>query len=165
MSGKVAKWFPIVFGLIVCLAAPTRLKAEDLRRVVIVVGPSTHPPQTHEVAAGARLIKAMLAQNPRSENLQVDISDGWPENESMLDAANTIVFTGDTFPPQRMPNTDAKLQTLERVMAGGCGIVCIHYSTGLWGEDVPADGDHPLLRWMGGYFANKTCPHHQGKRI
>jgi type 1 glutamine amidotransferase len=27
---------------------------------------------------------------------------------------------------------------------------------------VPADGDHPLLRWLGGYFANKTCAHHQG---
>jgi type 1 glutamine amidotransferase len=25
---------------------------------------------------------------------------------------------------------------------------------------VAANGDHPLLRWMGGYFATR-CPHHQ----
>ena len=28
-------------------------------------------------------------------------------------------------------------------------------------QDVTEDGDHPLLRWMGGYFANRSCPHHE----
>lgn len=47
------------------------------------------------------------------------------------------------------------------MMQRGCGLVCVHYATGLRGEDVAADGDHPLLRWLGGYFANRTCPHHE----
>jgi len=38
--------------------------------------------------------------------------------------------------------------------------VCVHYATGLRAGDVRADGDHPLLQWMGGYFATK-CLHHQ----
>jgi type 1 glutamine amidotransferase len=46
------------------------------------------------------------------------------------------------------------------MMKRGCGIVCVHYATGLRAEDVAADGAHPLLRWLGGYFATK-CAHHQ----
>jgi type 1 glutamine amidotransferase len=92
----------------------------------------------------------------------VNIHVGWPEDEALLDAADTLVFTGDTFPPQRMQRTAQILAKIDSMMQRGCGIACFHYATGLWGEDVPENGDHPLLRWMGGYFANKTCPHHQG---
>jgi type 1 glutamine amidotransferase len=46
------------------------------------------------------------------------------------------------------------------MMRRGCGIVCVHYATGLRAGDVPPDGDHPLLHWLGGYFATK-CAHHQ----
>ncbi len=27
--------------------------------------------------------------------------------------------------------------------------------------DCPESGGHPLLGWLGGYFANRSCPHHQ----
>jgi len=47
------------------------------------------------------------------------------------------------------------------MMLRGCGIVCLHYATGVHGEDVQADGAHPLLGWLGGYFANRTCNHHE----
>lgn len=46
------------------------------------------------------------------------------------------------------------------MMARGCGIVCVHYATGLKAEDVAENGEHPLLHWLGGYFATK-CKHHQ----
>lgn len=32
------------------------------------------------------------------------------------------------------------------MMQRGCGIVCVHFATGLPGADVAPDGDHPLLR-------------------
>jgi type 1 glutamine amidotransferase len=47
------------------------------------------------------------------------------------------------------------------MMDRGCGIVCIHYATGLLGDDVTEEGEHPLLKWLGGYFANRSCPHHE----
>jgi type 1 glutamine amidotransferase len=46
------------------------------------------------------------------------------------------------------------------MMQRGCGIVCIHYATGLRKDDVAPDGEHPLLHWMGGYFAT-GCAHHK----
>jgi type 1 glutamine amidotransferase len=36
----------------------------------------------------------------------------------------------------------------------------VHYATGLRAEDVTPEGAHPLLGWMGGYFATR-CVHHQ----
>jgi type 1 glutamine amidotransferase len=74
---------------------------------------------------------------------------------------DTVIFSGDTFPPNRLPDSAKILATLDTMMQRGCGIVCIHYATGLLGEDVTPEGDHPLLRWMGGYFANRSCPHHE----
>jgi type 1 glutamine amidotransferase len=67
---------------------------------------------------------------------------------------------GDTFPPQRMPEPAAILGQLGDMMSRGVGLVCIHYATGLRAEDVEPDGAHPLLRWLGGYFATGT-PHHK----
>jgi type 1 glutamine amidotransferase len=72
-----------------------------------------------------------------------------------------VVFLGDNFPPQRLPDTRAILDDLDALAQRGVGIVCLHYAVGLRAEDVSHTGDHPLLRWIGGYFANRGCPHHE----
>jgi type 1 glutamine amidotransferase len=59
-----------------------------------------------------------------------------------------------------MPDSAAILTQLGAMMKRGCGIVCVHYATGLRAEDVGDDGAHPLLGWLGGYFATR-CKHHQ----
>lgn len=135
-------------------------KEEGAARVLIVVGPSKHPPGTHEVAAGGRLMKHSLEQMENLSGVKADVVEGWPE-QSLRDAASTVVFIGDMFPPNRLPNAQQNLADLDAMMRRGVGIACIHYATGLHGDDVKPDGDHPLLRWMGGYFANRSCPHHE----
>jgi len=134
--------------------------AEDSTRVLIVVGPSNHPPGSHEVAAGGRLMQHCLRHAENVPNVKTEVVYRWP-GEDLREWASTVVFIGDTFPPNRMDDPEQKLLDLEAMMRRGCGIVCVHYATGLRGEDVQPDGDHPLLRWLGGYFANRTCPHHE----
>ncbi|MEM9481484.1 MAG: ThuA domain-containing protein [Verrucomicrobiota bacterium] len=129
-------------------------------RVLIVVGPTDHPPGVHECAADGRLLAHCLENMENLPGIEADVVEEWPGKE-LQDAASTVVFLGDGFPPNRFPNADQNLADLEGMMARGCGIVCIHYATGLFGEDVSPKGEHPLLRWMGGYFAHKSCPHHQ----
>ena len=92
--------------------------------------------------------------------VKADVSEGWPADDSTLAAASTLVFIGDNFPPVRLPDSAAILAKMDTMMKRGCGIVCVHYATGLRAEDVAADGEHPLLHWLGGYFAMK-CAHHQ----
>lgn len=142
--------------LCLCLLAQTATAT----RVLIVVGPSKHPPGTHEVGAGGRLLKHCLEHMENRPGVRANILYEWPTDKTLRDSAASVVFIGDTFPPNRFPNPQQCLAELDAMMKRGCGIVCIHYATGLRAEDVAEDGDHPLLRWMGGYFATR-CKHHQ----
>jgi type 1 glutamine amidotransferase len=144
--------------------APARAAASAIRpraRVLIVVGPSTHAPGTHEVGAGGRLMAHCLANMTNLPGVHADLVEGWPADEALLEAADSLVFIGDIFPPQKFADPKAALARLDRLMRRGRGIVCIHYATGLRAEDVAPDGEHPLLHWMGGYFGTRT-PHHPG---
>ena len=129
-------------------------------RVVIVVGPSTHAPGTHEVAAGGRLMQWALENMANVPDVKADVLYEWPSDRRVFQDARGIVFIGDIFPPQRMPDRAAALNDVGELMKAGVGIACVHYATGLRAEDVEPNGAHPLLGWLGGYFATRT-PHHQ----
>jgi type 1 glutamine amidotransferase len=150
-----------LLALLCLLSISTVTLAADPTHVLIVVGPTNHPPGTHEVTASARLMAHCLEHADNVKDIKTTVVTEWP-SEALRQTADTIVFSGDTFPPHRMGETQQKLHDLKLMMDRGCGIVCVHYATGILGTDVGPDGDHPLLHWMGGYFANKTCAHHQG---
>ena len=145
--------------LFLTLAATVAAYGAEPVRVLIVVGPSSHPPGSHEVAAGGRLMKHCLEHMDNVIGVKADVVYEWPA-KAMRDAASSIVFIGDQFPPNRLPNAKQNLADLDAMMKRGCGLVCVHYATGLRAEDVAEDGEHPLLHWMGGYFATR-CKHHQ----
>lgn len=128
-------------------------------QVLIFVGPSDHPAGTHEVAAGARLLQYALSHCTAAEPIEALIADEWPD-EAVLRQFDCFVFTGDRFPLAEAEDSQTKLDSMQRQIDRGCGIVCYHYATGLTAGQVTEDGDHPLLRWLGGYFAT-ACPHHK----
>jgi type 1 glutamine amidotransferase len=147
--GSLAIW---LWAAAVVAAEPTR--------VLILVGPSTHPPGTHEVAAGARLIEHCLEHMENVSGVEAEIIEKWPDDRMRLQKFASVVFTGDRFPPAEMLDREQIMADLTAMMDHGCGLVCYHYATGLGAAHVSPEGDHPLLRWMGGYFATR-CPHHQ----
>lgn len=153
-----------LFRTLVCLTAlgiSVNLPAEtDTRRALIVVGPSNHPPGTHEVAAGARLVEYCLESLENQDPLEADVVHRWSDVPHKLSQYDTVVLIGDSFPGERMPESDTIMQDLAGMMRNGCGMVTLHYGVGLKNEDMGPDGDHPLLHWTGGYFAAK-CDHHQ----
>ncbi len=150
---------PVIVVLL--LVAVSVLPAANGTRILIVVGPSDHPPGSHEVAAGGRLLQHALHGMQNVAPVRAEIVYDWPQDKALRESTSTVVFIGDTFPPNRFEDPGSNLADLAEMMQRGCGIVCLHYATGLLGEDVKPDGDHPLLRWMGGYFANRSCPHHR----
>jgi len=139
------------------LALGTARAADAAPRVLIVVGPSQHPPGTHEVAAGGRLLEHCLNE----AGLKAEVKTEWPTDgaKAFADVA-AVAFIGDLFPPEVMPNRDAIMADLAVMTKRGCGIVAIHYATGLEAKHIAEDGEHPLLHWTGGYFATR-CKHHQ----
>ena len=145
---------------LLCLGIAPFATAAEPTRVLILVGPSTHPPGTHEVAAGGRLIEHCLEHMENVSRVDAEVIDKWPEDRMALQKIACVVFTGDRFPPAEMPDRERIMADLTTMMDHGCGLVCYHYATGLGAMHVTPEGDHPLLRWMGGYFATRT-PHHQ----
>lgn len=133
---------------------------KDAKRILVVVGPSSHPPGTHEVAATGRLVKSLILRAEGVGAFEAMISAGWPQDEAVRKTASSIVFLGDIFPPARAADPKKATAEVGEMMDRGCGIVCVHYATGLGAKDVPEDGSHPLLSWMGGYFAT-GCKHHK----
>jgi len=138
----------------VVLAGTLGRAAELAAQVLVLVGPSNHPPGTHEVKAGGALLGHCL----ESLKIKADVRSDWPTSGTELYAA--VVFIGDLFPPEVMPQRDAIMRDLAAMTKRGCGIVAIHYATGLEAKHVAEDGEHPLLQWTGGYFATR-CKHHQ----
>lgn len=150
-----------ILAYLIIFISSAACTAADSTLVLIVVGPSKHPPGSHEVSAGGRLMKHCLEHMENVAAVKADVVFEWPKDKALREAVSTVVFIGDTFPPNRFPESKTILTELGEMMKRGCGIVCVHYATGLLGEDVARDGEHPLLHWMGGYFANRSCPHHQ----
>jgi type 1 glutamine amidotransferase len=150
-------------ALITAALGTTALSAvagEKTTRIVIVAGPTNHPPGTHEIAASARLIKHGLDHLAlESSRMDARIISDWPADASMFNDVASFVFVGDLFPAAVMKDSDRMMADLATHMKRGCGIACLHYATGLEAKHVKADGDHPLLHWLGGYFATR-CTHH-----
>jgi type 1 glutamine amidotransferase len=142
---------------------PTGWLAADESKidVLIVVGPSTHPPGSHEVSAGGEVLKRCLETMSNVQRVKASVVHEWPSAPELRASVRSLVFLGDFFPPGRMKDSKQILDDIQRMADRGCGIACLHYATGLGGQDVAPDGDHPLLRWIGGYFANRSCPHHE----
>lgn len=134
--------------------------ASPSTEVLVVVGPEKHAPGTHEVAAGGRLMAHCLGNASNVAGVTARVVYEWPDDSSLLDSVSTVVFIGDQFPGERLGESERAMADLSRMTKRGCGIVCIHYATGLGKDDVAPDGDHPLLHWTGGYFATR-CDHHQ----
>lgn len=94
-------------------------------------------------------MKHCLENITNSAPINADVVAKWPEDPSVLASYSSIVFIGDVFPPMKMPEPSKILKDIGAMMDRGCGIVCVHYATGLTAKDVAEDGDHPLLQWMG----------------
>src|SRR6476659_9151572 len=90
-----------LFALSVLLGAiPAAAQdAASTKQVLILVGPSTHPPGTHEVAAGARVMKFCLEHAENVRGIRADVITAWPDDRQRLQRIDSVIFTGDQFPP------------------------------------------------------------------
>ncbi len=153
------RFFITVVGCVFLFAPLSWLSAAETD-VLIVVGPSNHAPGSHEVAAGGRLMAWCLENAINVKGIRARVVHEWPKDKTILKNVATVVLIGDQFPPERLDNSKANIAELSAMMKRGCGIVCVHYATGLAANHVAEDGEHPLLHWTGGYFATR-CKHHQ----
>lgn len=124
-------------------SSPVANAAEPVR-IVFLAGTPSHGYGAHEHLAGSRILAEAIAKS--ADGIVCDvIGGGWPEDESVLDHADTIVMYCDGG--GRHPAIK-HLDALAKHMKRGAGFCCLHY-----GVEVPKDDGGPeFLKWLGGYF-------------
>lgn len=130
-------------------AAPRAVGADgETRRLVLIAGSPSHPPGMHEFRAGTLLLERRLAQVPR---LSVERYDGgWVDDDSSLENADAVVIYADGG--RKHPLADPRrLAFMERLVAGGIGLGCMHYGV----EVLPEDAGEEFRRWLGGYYEHE----------
>jgi type 1 glutamine amidotransferase len=153
---------PTTFGKApgICLAAIASLaffaaagRADDTK-IVLIAGIPSHGPGDHEFNAGTQLLVKCLNDVPGVN--AVFIAGGWPEDESVLHGAKSVVFFMDGGGGHPMIQKN-RLETMKTLMDQGVGLVCLHYAVE-FPKGKPGD---QLLEWLGGYYETgfSTNPH------
>ncbi len=136
----------LLCGVFVMISAAVGIAEQGGKNLVLIAGPDSHGPGVHEYAQGMRLFAEALAD---VEGLQVHVvTGGWPQDESVLDAADAIVVYSNGLGGHPLLQNDARLAKIDSLVSDGAGIGVMHFAL-----DVP--GGRPqdtFKRWIGGYY-------------
>jgi type 1 glutamine amidotransferase len=120
------------------------------RKVVLIAGKPSHGEGCHDWPQDARILKQALDNAVRQgqiEPLRIDIEkNGWPDDPSVLDDADAIVFLtdGSANHPLKEPQRATKIRELAK---RGVGLAFIHYAV-----EPPKGGEAELLQLIGGSY-------------
>jgi hypothetical protein len=133
--------------------APFSLDAktpDGRQKLVLVAGKPSHPPRMHEYNAGMLLLAKCLAQGAPELKVEV-VRNGWPQDESVFDGADGVVFFMDGGPRHDVAQEGgARLAKIDAWTKRGVGIGALHY-----GVEVVADqAGEQFRRWIGGHYEN-----------
>jgi type 1 glutamine amidotransferase len=114
-------------------------------KVVFLAGPDSHLPGAHEHKAGTELLSSALRQREPSIET-INVYGGWPADESIFEGADALVMYCDGGDSHLIND---HLQTFNRLLDKGVGIVALHYCV-----EVPkgSPAAQSMLRAIGGYF-------------
>ena len=114
------------------------------KRIALIAGTPSHGYGSHEHKAGCMLLADALNNSGLDIDAQV-YTNGWPEDDSVLDFVDSIVIYCDGGGRHPFNN---HLDRLQEIQKRGVGMVCIHY-----GVEVPkGPSGNSFLNWTGGYF-------------
>ena len=114
-------------------------------RVVFLAGPDSHGPWAHEHDSGSQLLAAELRRRwPGIETIQV--TGGWPEDESLLDDIDALVIYCDGGEGHLI---NSHLTTFNQLVSQGVGVAALHYAVEVPNGSPSADA---MLSAIGGYF-------------
>lgn len=135
--------------LIALLSSLPASAEEPPKHLVLVAGRPSHPPRMHEFNAGVQLLTKSLRD---VRGLKVDfVLNGWPEDESVFETADAVVFYMDGGPNHEVVKGDGERKKLVDGLAKrGVGIGCMHYGV----EVVAAQAGPEFKRWIGGHYEN-----------
>jgi len=97
----------------------------------------------HDYLGGCTLLAALLEQTAGVRT--VVVRDGWPSDESVLDAARSLVVYSGGGRKLALLASPQRVATIQRLVDGGVGLVTIHQAV-----SFPPEHADQATRWCGG---------------
>lgn len=138
----------LVLSMITALSVATAgAFAAEKQKVVLVAGKPSHPPRMHEFNAGVQLLANCL--NRGSEVEAQFVLSGWPQDESVFEGADAVIFFMDGGGRHEVVQEEGRrLKLVNDWASRGVGLGFMHY-----GVEVLADqAGEQFKRWIGGHY-------------
>jgi hypothetical protein len=116
----------------------------DAATIVLVAGIMKTPDRLghHDYLGGCRVAARLLAQS----GVRATVGrDGWPEDETALDAADALVLYTGGLTRHALFRSPERIERLQRLVDRGIGLVVIHQAVRCSPELAPR-----AVRWIGG---------------
>ncbi|NND97169.1 MAG: hypothetical protein HKN47_07565 [Pirellulaceae bacterium] len=137
----------IVLSVTLALSIVCSIASAESKMIVLVAGKPSHPPRMHEFNAGVQLMAQSLQRVPDLD-VQV-VLNGWPEDESIFDGADAVVFYMDGGKKHEVVKEDGRrLKMVDQWAKQGVGLGFMHYGVEILVEDASAE----FKRWIGGHY-------------
>jgi putative membrane-bound dehydrogenase-like protein len=118
-------------------------QSAEKRNILMIAGSPSHGYGAHEHYAGLKVLEESIRSS--APGAEVQVVRGWPSDDSLVDEADTIVIYCDGG---RRHLAIDHLDRLRSKLAGGCGLVCLHYAV----EMVPGEPGDAWVEMLGGHF-------------
>ena len=117
------------------------------KKVVMIAGPQSHGPLSHEHRAGIMLLAKCLKEGAADLVQPTVVTNGFPKDSSVFKGADAVVIYSDGG--GRHPALQGNnLELLSKLMDKGTGLLTIHYAV----EPTTAKGNKEFIAWQGGCF-------------
>ncbi len=151
LSFNQTTFMACIFALLTNLIGPTSggLAQESTRnrKIVLIAGETAKIDKMghHDYLAGCRCLEILLKQTPGIEIVQV--TDGWPVDEVLLDGADSIVFYTDGGGKQAFLTSAQRVAKVQALADSGVGLVMLHQAV-----DFPVEFAEQAKSWLGGIY-------------
>ena len=112
------------------LAFQPFVTAAEPKQILMMAGKPSHGYGSHEHYAGLKLLQESIEAS--SDDVEVTLVRGWPEDDKLVEQADSIVIYCDGGGRHLAMN---HRDTLKQKLAKGCGFACLHYAV----EMVPGE--------------------------
>ncbi|MFK8112015.1 MAG: PVC-type heme-binding CxxCH protein [Rubripirellula sp.] len=130
--------------LTLCMVGSVSLAcSQETKNILMIAGNPSHRYGAHEHFAGLKILEESI--NEAADSVSVKVIKGWPEDESLIDAADSIVIYCDGGKRHlAIPHLDKLKAKIDK----GCGLVCLHYAV----EMIPGPPGDAWVDMLGGHF-------------
>lgn len=133
----------LVLSAFISISFISQCIAAEKSKILLIAGNPSHGYGSHEHYAGLKILEESLLG--ADNNIEVNVVRGWPEDDALVESADSIVIYCDGG---RRHLATPHLSRLEEKLSDGCGLVCIHYAV----EMTPGETGDAWVKWLGGHF-------------